>query len=214
MGRIYDATWGKAFAAFYDRALKATEEGGLREMRAEVLAGARGEVIELGAGTGANLGLYPEVIAGLTLVEPDPDMAKRLREKASTAAPEARIVSAPGERLPFEDDSFDTAVVTLVLCTVPDAPASIAELARIVKPGGKLLFVEHVRAEEPGLALWQDRLMRPWKFFADGCRCNRPTLATLEASAFSVEAVESAALPKAIPIIRPLIHGSATLAGS
>lgn len=208
MGRIYDATWGRAFSALYDAGFKATEEAGLREMRRELVAGAGGRVVELGAGTGANLGLYPDSTAALTLVEPDPHMTKRLREKLAASGREAEIVEAPAERLPFEDGSFDTAVVTLVLCTVPDPGAAIAELARVLEPGGRLLFIEHVRGE-PGLARWQDRLERPWRFLADGCHCNRDTLALIEASAFQPGTVERGELPKAVSLVKPLIRGSA-----
>ena len=210
MGRIYDATWGRGFAALYDRGLKATEEGGLRDMRRELLAEARGRTIDLGAGTGANLGLYPEAVTELVLAEPDPHMAKRLRHKLAESGQEAEIVEAPAQSLPFEDASFDTAVFTLVLCTVPDPAASLAEAARVLRPGGKLLFVEHVRAEEPGLARWQDRLEKPWRFLADGCHCNRDTVAAIEASPLTLEHVERGDLPKGLPIVKPLIRGSAT----
>ena len=176
MGRIYDATWGRLFAAVYDRGLKATEEAGLGQMRRELLAGAGGRVVEIGAGTGVNLDLYPDGVEELVLVEPDPHMARRLRANlAESSAGRREIVEAPAERLPFGDDSFDTAVATLVLCTVPDPAAAIAELARVLKPGGRLLFIEHVRSEDPGLARWQDRLEKPWRFLGDGCHCNRDT---------------------------------------
>ena len=209
MGRIYDATWGRLFAATYDRGLKATEEAGLRRMRVELLTGAGGRVIEIGAGTGVNLGLYPAAVTELVMVEPDPHMAKRLRAKASATGSSATIVEAPAERLPFADGEFDTAVAMLVLCTVPDPTAAVAELARVVKPGGELLFVEHVRAEDPALARWQDWLESPWRFFADGCRCNRDTVATLANSRFELDAVEHDRMPKAPPIVRPLARGSA-----
>ena len=211
MGRIYDATWGRAFSALYDRGLKATEDAGLREMRRELLAGAGGTVVELGAGTGANLELYPDSIEELVLVEPDPHMTKRLRERLADSSREALVVEAPAERLPFEAGSFDTAVLTLVLCTVPDPAAAIAELERVLRPGGQLLFIEHVRAGEPGLARWQDRLERPWRFLADGCHCNRDTLATIAASRFEPGPVEHDRTPKAVPIVEPLIRGSAVL---
>ena len=213
MSGIYDATWGRAFSALYDRGLKATEDAGLREMRRELLTGAGGRVLEIGAGTGANLGLYPDAVESLALVEPDPHMTKQLREKLAAAPGAAEIVEAPAERLPFEDASFDTAVATLVLCTVPDPAAAVSELARVLKPGGRLLFIEHVRAEDPHLARWQDRLERPWKFLADGCRCNRDTVATLAASRFELGGVEREQLPKTPAIIRPLVRGSATLSG-
>ncbi|MBK5218302.1 MAG: class I SAM-dependent methyltransferase [Thermoleophilia bacterium] len=211
MGRIYDATWGRAFSALYDRGLKATEEAGLREMRAELLSGAGGRVVELGAGTGANLDLYSAAVEELVLVEPDPHMTKRLRERLASSGREATIVEAPAERMPLESASFDTAVATLVLCTVPDPSATIIELSRVLKPGGKLLFIEHVRSEEPRLARWQDRLEKPWRFLADGCRCNRDTLATIAASSFTLGAVEHERMPKAPPLVEPLVRGSAVL---
>lgn len=213
MGRVYEATWGRAFAALYDLGLKATEEAGLGRMRAELLAGAKGRTIELGAGTGINLDLYPEAVEELVLIEPDAHMAKRLRERLSHSPRAATIVEAPAERLPCESAGFDTAVATLVLCTVPDPVAAVAELERVLKPGGRLLFIEHVRAEDPALAGWQDRLEKPWRFLGDGCHCNRNTLATLAASRLQLGAVEHGQMPKAPPIVRPLVRGSAVLAG-
>jgi SAM-dependent methyltransferase len=213
MGKAYDATWGRLFARFYDRSLKATEENGLGEMRSALLADARGRVVEIGAGTGVNLDLYGDGIEDLTLVEPDPHMGARLRERlaAGGGTAPARLVAAPAEAIPFDDDTFDTAVATLVLCTIPDPVAAIDELARVLKPGGRLLFIEHVRSEDPGRARWQDRLEKPWRFIADGCHCNRDTAATLGASAFEVETIDQGKLPKAAAIVRPLIRGTAVL---
>lgn len=210
MGRIYDATWGRAFSALYDRILAGTEEAGLRERRREVLADARGQTIDIGAGTGANIGLFPDEVERLVMAEPDPHMTKRLRHKLAEARAEIELVEAGAGDLPFADDSFDTVVFTLVLCTVPDPTAALAEAARILKPGGRLLFVEHVRGDER-LARWQDRLERPWKFFADGCRCNRDTVANIEASPLTVEQVEHGELPKSPPLVKPLVWGRATL---
>lgn len=211
MGRLYDATWGRFWAVIYDRSLKGTEDAGLREMRRETLRAARGRTVDLGAGTGVNLALYPEAVTELVLAEPDPHMGKRLRRKVAEAGADVELVEAGAERLPFEDASFDTAVFTLVLCTVPDPAAALAEAARVLKPDGKLLFIEHVRSEDPGLARWQDRLERPWRFFGYGCHCNRDTVANIEASPLSVERVERGKLPKAPAFVRPLVRGSATL---
>ena len=212
MGRIYDATWGRAFAAIYERGLKATEEAGLRRMRRDLLIEAQGQTIELGAGTGANLDLYPETVEGLVLVEPDPHMVRRLHSKLNDTGRRVELVRASAERLPFEDSSFDTAVFTLVLCTVPDPAAALAETARVLRAGGRMLFIEHVRSEDPGLARWQDRLEKPWRFLGDGCHCNRDTVGALEASSLRLERVEHGDLPRAPRIVEPLARGSAVLA--
>jgi ubiquinone/menaquinone biosynthesis C-methylase UbiE len=211
MGKIYDATWGRGFSALYDRCFKAAEEAGLRNMRRNVTAGARGRVLEVGAGTGLNLDLYPLDISDLTLVEPDPHMVKQLRKRVDDLGSAAQVVEAPGEKLPFEDDSFDTVVVTLVLCTVPDPSATLAEIKRVLKPDGEFLFMEHVRSPEPGLAKWQDRLETPWRFLGDGCHCNRDTEATLKAAGFELSDVEHPTLPKAPPIVQPMATGRASL---
>lgn len=212
MSRIYDATWGRIFSAIYDPLLKGTEEAGLRERRRETLALARGRTIDIGAGTGANLGLFPAGLEQLVMAEPDPHMTKRLRQKLAESGSSTELVEAGAESLPFEDSSFDTAVFTLVLCTVPNPQAALAEAARVLKPGGQLLFIEHVRAEDPGVARWQDRLEAPWRVFADGCRCNRDTVANIEASPLTLDSVERGELPKSPPITKPLAWGRATLA--
>ena len=211
MGRVYDATWGRLFAAMYDRAFEATEEAGLRELRRAALAEASGRTIDLGAGTGANLGLYPNAVTELVLTEPDPHMLKQLRAKVGEKGVAAEVTDASAENLPFAESSFDTAIFTLVLCTVPNPDRALAEVARVLKPGGKLLFLEHVRSKDTGLARWQDRVEKPWRFLADGCHCNRDTVASIEASPLAVEQVESDRLPKAPPVVRPLVRGSAVL---
>lgn len=206
MGRIYDATWGRMFALGYDRFLAQTEQAGLGDMRRELLSAASGRCLEVGAGTGLNLEHWPEGLDELVLSEPDPHMAAQLRKKLDR---DVRVVEAPAERLPFDDYSFDTVALTLVLCTVPDPEASLREIARVLKPGGLFLFLEHVRADDPGLARWQDRLHTPWKWFGDGCHCNRDTLSTIESSPLEVEHSERGRIPKAVPLVRPMVRGSA-----
>jgi ubiquinone/menaquinone biosynthesis C-methylase UbiE len=214
VGRIYDATWGRVFPAFYERSIKATEEAGLREMRRQLLAESSGRVLEIGAGTGLNLGLYPDAVEELVLVEPDPHMAKLLRPKLATSGGKATatVIEDSAERLPFEDASFDAVVGTLVFCTIPDPASALREASRVLKPGGKLLFLEHVRSPDASLARWQDRLEKPWRFLGDGCHCNRDTVATIEASPLSLGEFERAEMPKAPPIVRPMVRGSATRA--
>ncbi len=209
MGRVYDATWGRCFAAFYDRSVKSIEDAGLRETRRQVLSAASGRTIDIGSGTGANIELFPAAVEELVLAEPDPHMAVRLRRRLSESGAPAEIVEAPAEQLPFADASFDTAVFTLVLCTVSDPVAALAETARILKPGGRMLFVEHVRSEDPRGARWQDRLERLWGLFAKGCHPNRDTVALIKASPLELEGVERDRMPKAIPIVRPLARGAA-----
>ena len=140
-------------------------------------------------------------------------MARRLRTKAEESDLDVSVVHAPAEELPFEDDSFDTAVATLVLCTVTDPRRSLEEVARVLRPGGRLIFIEHVRAEDPGLAKWQDRLHPLWIRFGHGCNCNRPTLQNIEASPLEVESHRHGRIPKAPPIVRPLLTGVAVAPG-
>ncbi|HYH54384.1 MAG TPA: class I SAM-dependent methyltransferase [Solirubrobacterales bacterium] len=211
MGKIYDATWGRAFSALYDRCFKASEEAGLREMRRDLVAGAQGSVLELGAGTGLNLDLYPESLTGLTLTEPDPHMIKQLRKRVAEEGRAVEVIEAPAESLPFADDSFDTVALTLVLCTVPDPAAALQEIKRVLKPDGRFLFLEHVRSPDPSLAKWQDRLEKPWRFLGDGCHCNRDTVATISAAGFELGDVERPEFPKVIPIVKPMAKGSASL---
>jgi ubiquinone/menaquinone biosynthesis C-methylase UbiE len=208
-GRLYQATWGRVVALTYDTFTAAAERAGLREVRRALLAEASGRCLEVGAGTGHNLELWPEAIDELVLCEPDPHMAARLRRHVAGSTRSPQVSEAPGERLPFEDGSFDTVALTLVLCTVPDPVTVLGEVGRVLRPGGRLLFLEHVRADEPKLARWQDRLHGPWYAFAGGCNCNRPTLATIEASPLGLERVEHGEIPKAVPIIRPMVWGVA-----
>jgi ubiquinone/menaquinone biosynthesis C-methylase UbiE len=209
LGRIYDATWGRLFAAAYDRGFEATEAAGLREMRRDLLSEAKGRVLELGAGTGANLDLYPENVGELVALEPDPHMAKRLRANVAASPRRVSVSEAGAERLPFEDSSFDTVVSTLVFCTVVDPARALMETTRVLRPGGRLLFLEHVRSGDPSSARWQDRLEKPWRFLGDGCHCNRDTVATIAASPLQLGDIRRGELPKAPPIVRPLAWGSA-----
>src|SRR5688572_11301430 len=132
-------------ALSYDRLMASTEAAGLADLRRRLLAGATGDVLEVGAGTGQNLPHYGTSVRSLTLTEPDPSMLRRLRHAAAGAGPPTTILRAPAEDLPFDDARFDTVVSTLVLCGVPDQPRAVREIRRVLKPGGHLLFVEHVR---------------------------------------------------------------------
>jgi ubiquinone/menaquinone biosynthesis C-methylase UbiE len=199
--------YGRIFAAAYDRLMAGTEEAGLADMRDDLLSRAHGEVLEIGAGTGVNLEHYGTGPQRLVLTEPEEPMVRRLRRHAETKGSKAEVVQAPAEALPFADDSFDTAVATLALCTVDDPHRAIGELRRVLRPGGELLFLEHVRSDDPKLARWQDRLLPYWRRFGHGCNCNRPTADSIRRAGFEIQELIPGELPKSPPLARPLIRG-------
>ena len=200
------------FARFYDRMTAGTERAGLAEMRRELVASATGRTLELGAGTGHNLPYYSDAVTELVLAEPEPNMANQRRDhlqETGSLSGRATVIDAPAEQLPFDDTSFDTVVATLVLCTVDDPDKALAEARRVLVEGGRLIFLEHVRAKSRRLAWWQDRLERPWGFFAGGCHPNRATDQQLAGAGFWIDSIERKKLPKAPPIVRPMVRGIA-----
>jgi ubiquinone/menaquinone biosynthesis C-methylase UbiE len=200
---------GWLFAAMYDRLLAGVEHAGLRDQRARLLKAARGNVLEIGAGTGANLPFYGSAVESLTLAEPEPPMARRLASHVRREVRPADLITAPAEQLPLPDSRFDTVVSTLVLCTVHDPVRALGEVWRVLKPGGTLLFIEHVRAENSRVARWQDRLNGINRIIAHGCNCNRSTLSTIRDAGFTIDRVEHGELRKAPPFLRPLVIGAA-----
>jgi ubiquinone/menaquinone biosynthesis C-methylase UbiE len=201
--------WGRVYAALYDRLTAGTEKAGLGEHRRRLLGQAHGRVLEIGGGTGANLPYYGRSVDELVLVEPEEPMARRLQGKLAASGLQAQVVRAPAEALPFEDGSFDVVVSTLVLCTVSDQERALAEIHRVLKPTGRLLFLEHVRSDDAKLARWQDRLAGVNRRIGHGCNCNRDTLAGISRAGFEVAEVERDRLQKAPPIVRPLVVGVA-----
>ena len=200
----------RLFAATYDLQTRQLELHGLAEVREELIVKASGDVLEVGAGTGANLSYYQaSVIRSLTLTEPDPSMLRRLERKSATASPAAMVLRAPAEDLPFQDDSFDTVVSTLVLCGVDDQPRAAREIRRVLRSDGRLIVVEHVRSADPGRSRRQDR-MNWLNRIVVHCDCNRPTLDTLRACGFATESVRDWELPKAPTFVRPAVIGVAT----
>jgi ubiquinone/menaquinone biosynthesis C-methylase UbiE len=199
----------RLFALTYDRQLAKVEQAGLGELRQTLLADASGRVLEVGGGTGANLPFYGPGVESLTITEPEPSMLRRLERRVREQSPDTKVLRAPAEDLPFEDNTFDVAVSTLVLCGVGDQARALGELRRVLRPGGRLIFIEHVRSDEPGLARWQDRLNGLIRLVAC-CDCNRRTLDAIQAEGFEVTAVEHTSLKKVPPWDRPLIAGTAT----
>lgn len=202
------ARWLRVMAVVYDPFVWMAELGGMRRRRCALLADAHGRVVEIGAGTGLNIRHYPDTVDDLLLTEPEPGMRRKLTRRLARRGRVAVISDAPAEQLPVPDASVDTVVATLVLCTVGDPERALREIARVLRPGGQLLFIEHVRSDWRFLAMWQDILLRPWRGFAGGCVCNRPTLELLRASGFTVDA--KAAVWSGMPaIVLPLAVGRA-----
>jgi ubiquinone/menaquinone biosynthesis C-methylase UbiE len=195
------------FAALYDKMSKSEEKGFLGEMRKQLLSDLSGDVLEVGAGTGNNFEHYPQSVHVIAL-EPDPFMLKRATDKLSTIGhSNISLRGSPAERLPFDDASFDAVVSTLVLCTVNDVPASLAEIRRVLRPGGQLRFIEHVRAN--GITGGVQTISRPiWGWFGAGCHPNRRTVEALCAAGYEVDVTERRTMMAFVPLLR----GTARLA--
>jgi SAM-dependent methyltransferase len=181
---------------------------GTRERRIALLAHARGRVVEVGAGTGLNLPHYPSAVTEVLATEPDPHMFRRLARVLRTASVPVRAQRTTAEALPVADGWADAVVCTLVLCSVSDLDASLTEAHRVLRPGGALLFYEHVRAVDPRLARWQDRFERPWGLFAGGCHPNRDTVGAMEMTGFQVKELERFDMPGTF-LAKPHVQGVA-----
>ena len=203
------SVWSWVGPRVYDPFLALGELRGLKQRRRTLLADAHGHVLEIGAGTGLNAPHYPPVDA-LVLSEPDQQMTRRLQSRLVGHPANPTVVQAPAEELPFDDDSFDTVISTMVLCTVRDPAQAMDEVRRVLRPKGRFLFIEHVRSERPRLARWQDRLHSIWKPVALGCHCNRDTMALLSASGWTVEALQHFSWRGMPFLVKPAVMGLAT----
>lgn len=204
------------FARVYDRVVAPMEEAGLQAWRAELLAGLTGTVVEVGAGTGANLAHYPCTVERLVLTDPVPAMLTQLRARLDQLPTgiDVEVHRASAASLPLGDGEADAVVSTLVLCSVPDPAGALAEARRVLRPGGTLVFLEHVAAEgRPDRLRWQHRLDHVWPHLAGGCRLTRETEALIERSGFEVVGLTRESARKAMPVIRPMIRGHALAPG-
>jgi ubiquinone/menaquinone biosynthesis C-methylase UbiE len=203
-----ETRWGAVAAHLYDGFLALGEARGMSARRAALLRQARGTVLEIGAGTGRNVAAYPAVDR-LVLTEPAPTMREILDRRVARDGRAATVLDVGAESLPVASGSVDTVVSTLVLCTVPDADAALAEVVRVLRPGGQFLFLEHVHAAD-GTALrrWQDRFVEPWAAFAMGCRCDRDILGAIRRH-LTVQEVRSDRWLGMPAVVRPLIVGTA-----
>ncbi len=198
-------------AAIYDRFMEASERACLASWRAELLSSAAGEVLEIGAGTGANLPHYPAQLDRLVMAEPDRFMMRKLARRLALRERALRVepVTASAESLPFADASFDVVVSTLVLCSVADLDRALVELRRVLRPGGRLLFLEHVAAGEdrPDRLTWQRRIEPVWRRVAGNCHLTRVTDRAIERAGFEIEELRRESVRKALPWVRPSIRG-------
>jgi SAM-dependent methyltransferase len=205
----YNGLSKRIFAAWYDL-LNAGVENRVIPYRRLTAGLANGKILEIGGGTGANLEFYPPG-ADLTFVEPNPHMAHRLERNAAKQGKLITIVPGFGESLPFEDASFDTAVTTLVLCMVSDVEKVVSEVRRVLKPGGRFLFYEHVVSAHKGIRILQGLLNPVWKFATTGCNLNRDLSGEIERAGFSNVDFRRFSLSVGVPVTIPNIVGVATV---
>ncbi|MEO3781782.1 class I SAM-dependent methyltransferase [Actinocorallia sp. B10E7] len=178
------------FARFYARTSLAMERG-LATHRRTLLEGLSGRVIEVGAGNGLNFAHYPATVTEVLAVEPEPHLRALARGNAEHAPVPTEVVDGVADRLPAEDSSCEAAVASLVLCSVPDQAKALAEMLRVVRPGGQLRFFEHVQAASPGRRRIQKALdATVFPFFGGGCHCGRDTAAAIERAGFVIERID------------------------
>jgi ubiquinone/menaquinone biosynthesis C-methylase UbiE len=196
------------FARVYARVghLMDAEIGGHRR---RLLAGLTGRVLEVGAGNGLNFPHYPATVTEVLAVEPEPHLRRLAWVAASQAPVPIRIMDGTAEALPIHDGALDAVVASLVLCTVADLEQALAETRRVLRPGGRLRFYEHVRADDPRLARWQDRLRRPWGWLVGGCHPNRDTVAAITAAGLRVIQLDRFDVQAMPPLARPHVLGVA-----
>jgi len=202
---------GRLMAHFYDRFMRTSEEACLIEWRRKLLEGVEGQVLEVGAGTGANVSLYPPTVTRVVMSEPDAPMRAKLAERLQngSSAP-VEVSDGALDSLPFSNGAFDCVACMFVLCSVPDLQHAIGEIRRVLLPGGRLVFMEHVAAEgRPDRLKWQRRLEPLWKRISGNCHLTRNTEQAILDSGFAMEQIERESIRKASPLVRTSIRGVA-----
>ena len=200
------------FARNYDKVTARMEHAWLGDARTRVLAGLHGTVVELGAGTGRNLAHYPDTVEQLVLTEPSAAMRDQLRARVRDHAPPfaVEVVDATADRLPLNDDVADAVVSTLVLCSVPALGPAVAEVRRVLRPGGELRLIEHVAADGG----WEQRVQRAldpaWRWLEGSCHLDHETRTALAAGGFDVEGLDVRTQSGQPPLFRRIVEGTAT----
>ena len=177
--------------------------------RRRLLAGLHGRVLEVGAGNGLNFPHYPVTVTEVLAVEPEPYLRRLALAAARQAPVPIRVVAGTAEALPAPDGAVDAVVASLVLCSVADLDQALVEARRVLRPGWRLRFYEHVRATDPRLARWQDRLERPWGWLVGGCHPNRDTVAAIGAAGLRLVQLDRFDLQAMPPLARPHVLGMA-----
>ena len=200
----------RLMARFYDRMMRTAEERFLADWRRDLLGSLSGHVLEIGSGTGLNLPHYPATVTRLVLSEPDPFMRRQLQAKvADRARNSVQVVDCAAEKLDFPDASYDTVVSTLVLCSVRDPQRALAEIRRVLRPGGNLAYFEHVVADNPRTLRWQ-RLVEPaWKFLAGNCHLTRHTHESIRQAGLDPVRTEHVTMTPAPTLVRRAVKGLA-----
>ena len=193
------------FARYYVRLAAVMDRRGAAAHRAQLVAGLSGRVIEIGAGHGGNFAYYPPAVTEVLAVEPDDHLRGLATAAAASAAVPVRVVAGHADALPAADGSLDAAVTSLVLCTVPNPASALAEIHRVLAPGGRLRFYEHVRSGHRLLAALQDAVVPVWSRAAGGCHPNRDTAAAVAAAGFTLEHVERFGF-RAAALAPPVAH--------
>lgn len=183
----------------------------IRAMRQACVAPAQGDVLEIGLGTGKTIPEYGPAVRSLSAVEPNIGMRKRLDERIASASFPIDLVESAGESLPYQDDQFDSVVVSLVLCSVREPTAVIAEIRRVLKPGGTFHFFEHVANDDPSVRRWQNRMNWLQRIVGCGCNLNRDTRQAIEAGGFEITSMERCITTdiSSVPHWFPFIFGHA-----
>ena len=201
----------KWFAVYWDRMVK-MEAPALQALRDHALSGLSGEVLEIGAGNGANFARYPAAVTRVVATEPDPYMLQRAEKTAAGLGRNIEVRLVPAEQLPFDDGSFDAVVSVLVLCSVADQRQALSEIKRVLKPGGQLRFIEHIRFDGALGGAYQDLLAPVWRRLGAGCNPNRRTADAIEDAGFEIADIHRFKLAPPIPplsVTRPAVFGTA-----
>lgn len=201
-------------AFFYDQCMKATESACLMDWRKELLQNVHGKVLEIGAGTGASIELYPDNPSlDIYMSEPDKSMRLQLEEKLKhSTRTNIQTLACASEHIDMPDDSFDFVFVSLVCCSVSDVQKSLSEIKRVLKKDGQFIFMEHVAAPAgTGRRKWQDRLNFLWRKLAGNCHLNRETESQITQAGFTIQSIKHDSMRKAMPLVRPCIRGIAVV---